>query len=727
VAVSSPATFLAGVYDTQQQFGAVPELALAPDWTRLRILVEGRELSLQSGTCLAHRRSLDLRQGIAWRHWRHRDLDGRATLLEFLCLASLDDRHLLLQSVLLSPENWSGQAQVELVILPGAPLAGRLSAVRSILMPAADGGRSMLFRAASTGVRVALAVKSHLKGIEPALERRDGGLVERFQFNAEIGEVYRIDRLVAVFTSRDLARARGAGLPQDLAQQASAHLGRAEHAGPEALALSHANAWDAVWRSSGVEVEGDAAAQRALRFAIYHLAGGANPEDEHVSMGARLLTGEAYKGHVFWDTDVYMLPFFVCTAPAAARALLMYRFHTLPAALRKARVLGYRGALYPWESADTGAETTPRFMIGPDGEVMRILSGDEEHHISADVAHAVWSYWETTGDDDFLLRAGAQILVETARFWASRGQFEADGRFHIRAVIGPDEYHESIDDNAFTNGMAALNLERAAEVVDLMNARWPAELQALRERTGLSADEPPGWRRVAGAMALSPDEGTGIIEQFQGYFGLEEQDLAPMRALGKWAAPMDMLLGRTRIQGSKIIKQADVVMLLYLAWDRFAARVRQASYRYYEPRTCHGSSLSPAIYAAVAAWLGDLRLAKHYFQQAAAIDLSDNLGNAKGGVHGAALGGLWQAAVHGFGGLRIGREGIALSPRLPEGWQALRFPVQVRGTKLRVAIEESGRTLRVTAEGGHPLLLSIDGAPGREIVPGKDYLFEREV
>ncbi len=190
----------------------------------------------------------------------------------------------------------------------------------------------------------------------------------------------------------------------------------------EAAVGEHRDAWLARWEASDLRIEGDPAAQRALRFASYHLMSAANPQDDHVSIGARGLSGTTYKGHVFWDTDIFMLPFFILTYPEAARALVMYRYHTLAAARAKAARLGYRGALYAWESADSGEDTTPPFVIAPDGEIVRILTGEQEQHISADVAYGVWNYWRWTGDDRFLLDAGAEILIETARFWASRAR-----------------------------------------------------------------------------------------------------------------------------------------------------------------------------------------------------------------------------------------------------------------------------------------------------------------
>jgi trehalose/maltose hydrolase-like predicted phosphorylase len=386
---------------------------------------------------------------------------------------------------------------------------------------------------------------------------------------------------------------------------------------------------------------------------------------------------------VFWDTEIYLLPFFTLTYPEAARALLMYRHHTLPAARARAARFGYRGALYAWESADTGEDVTPSLVIAPTGEVVRLRVAEQEQHISANVAYGVWSYWRATADQRFLVEAGAEILFETARFWASRAEREEDGRCHIRGVMGPDEYHESVDDDAYTNGMARFNLESGAEAFTLLAARWPKRFAELSGRLRLEPDEPAQWLRIGRDLHSGMDDRTGLIEQFQGYFGLEEIDLV---AHEPRTAAMDVLLGRERIQRSKIIKQADVVMLLYLLWDRFPPDVREANFRYYDARTGHGSSLSPPIHAAVAARLGDLDLAMRYFRETAEIDLSNTMGNAAGGVHVGALGGLWQAIVFGFAGVTIGDEGLRFDPRLPPGWRRLRCALQFRGQRIPVDV-----------------------------------------
>jgi len=658
-ALSSPATFLAGVFDSEA--GPISGLTPTADWTRLSATIDGQPLRLDNGHNLEHRRVLDMQQGILWREWRHQNVAGRIIRVQMLRLASLADRHLLLQCATISPENYNGRVSID------AALTGTVTELTG------------------SSTTVAMAVAGQVVDSAGRWMGSPQQIIGQPSLEVRLGETYRLDRMVAVYTSRDTGEPR---------EMASRQVERAIE-DVNGVIADHRDAWLARWKASDLRIEGDPAAQRALRFAIYHLSSAANPEDERVSIGARGLSGTAYKGHVFWDTDIFMLPFFILTYPEAARALVMYRYHTLSGARAKAARLGYRGALYAWESADTGEEMTPPFVVSPDGEIVRILTGEQEHHISADVAFGVWKYWEATVDERFLVDAGAEILIETARFWASRAEREDDGRYRIRGIIGPDEYHETVDDNAYTNGLVQWNLEVGEEVTRLVAERWPEQWRALSRRLGLEAEEPRRWLQVARELYTGFDEQTGLFEQFRGYFGLEDIDLAAFAAR---TAPMDVLLGRERIKRSKIIKQADVVMLIHLLWERLPPEVRKANFEYYEPRCGHGSSLSPAIHALVAARLGDVARAERYFRQASEIDLSDNMGNAAGGVHVGALGGLWQAAVFGFAGLCFTDEGPEHRPNLPQSWRSLSMRFQWRGRWHEVVLPESGAGRRTTGD-----------------------------
>jgi trehalose/maltose hydrolase-like predicted phosphorylase len=439
-----------------------------------------------------------------------------------------------------------------------------------------------------------------------------------------------------------------------------------------------------------VRVAGSPATEQALRFGAYHLVSAAD-RDPRVSVGGRALTGRAYEGHVFWDVELFKLPFYLHTCPDVARCLLLYRHHTLDGARRRARELGHRGACYAWESTVTGDDVTPETIrLRTTGKEIPIFTGAQQIHVTAGVAHAVWRYWLATGDREFLRDAGAEILVETARFWASRSTPGPRG-LHIRGVVGPDEYHHSVDDNAYTNWMARFNLERAAEAAGWLGRESPEAWGALRERLAVAPDEPRAWADAARALHCPGPDGRGVIEQFAGFFDLEDY---PLPREERFRAPISRLFDWDRINRLKLIKQADVLMLLHVLPDAFPREVLAANYAYYEPLTDHGSSLSPGIHAAVAARLGLREDAERYFRESLWLDLSDVMGNSALGVHVACIGASWQALVFGFLGVRFDEEGPVVDPaaaaRLPARWRAVALTLAWRGRGHRVEVTREG-------------------------------------
>jgi len=524
------------------------------------------------------------------------------------------------------------------------------------------------------------------RGLHVRLQGRDGGEVWFAVSTGDDGG--RSTRLVAV--DRD-------GPAHDA-------LTRAEAQGAAELRARHRRAWRERWFDADVTVGGDDHAQRDLRFALYHLMIAGDPGSDRASIGARSLSGPGYRGHVFWDTEIFLLPFFIWTHPETARALLAYRHRTLPAARAKAARLGYEGALYAWESADTGEETTPEFVWLPDGTRLTILTGVQEHHIAADVAWAVLQYWQVTGDDAFVEEMGAEIVMDTARFWASRSTLGDDGRHHVCVVIGPDEYHEGVDDNAYTNVMAWWNLRAADSLCD--------RFTSVATRLGVTADERQRWRTVADGLVDQFDPETGLYEQFEGFFGLENirsVDLAPRPFTG------EMVVGVDRLRTTQVVKQADVLMLGVLLPDEVGPETQEVNYRYYEPRTSHGSSLSPAMHALVAARVGDLDDALGYFHLAGGVDLDNRMGNAADGVHIATMGGLWQAAVFGFGGVRADGDAVRVDPRLPPVWGSLAFPVRWRGTRIGVGLHDD--VIELDLDG--PARVAVGTSPPLDLGPGR--------
>lgn len=675
-----PATLIHGVFDDAPI--VYTELANAPNWLPFILLVEGERFSMDRGEVLDYERTLDMRRGVLTRQVRWCSLAGHTVDIQIERFASLADPHVLAIRYQVTPLDFDGWIEFR------AGINGHVDNDGLVHWDWVDQGNEtglvwLHNRTRSSGLELGQAAGLLIRGSREVRKQvmdchNNPTIVAQCQVRQ--GHTVTAEKLVTVFTSRDLKPER---------QVVDAALNRWEEffetrSYYEKLRTAHAAAWAEVWAASDVIIEGDDAVQRAVRYNLFQLLIAAPQDDDRVSIPGRTLSGFGYRGHVFWDTDIFMLPFFTFTQPELARNLLLYRYHTLPAARRKARANGYEGAQYAWESALTGDETTPRWVPGPAGELVRIWTGDIQLHISADVAYAVWRYWQVTGDDEFMRDYGAEILLDTAVFWGSRAEYNAErDRCEINDVIGPDENHVHVNNNVFTNRMAQWHLETALETLAWLRREHPDRAAELEERLDLSPERLAHWADIIGCLHILHDPETGLMEQFEGFFELEDID---WQALEPRKQSIQFLLGIERTNQVQALKQPDVLMLLYLLADRYDLETKRVNWDYYQPRTdhTHGSSLGPAIHAILACELGMAEVAYEHFMRAALVDLEDVRGNAAEGIHGASAGGVWQAVVFGFAGLRLTADGYTLNPRLPASWQRLAFNFWHRGSEVRV-------------------------------------------
>ena len=667
----SRATFIHGVFDDVPL--VFTELANAPDWLPLQVYLNGERFSLDRGRVEYFERHLDLRTGVLTRTVRWRADSGARATLVFERFTSLVDEHLLCVRCKVTPD-FDGSVEVR-ASLNGNMDNDGFAHWHWVEQGERDGAYYLHNRTRNTGIDVLLAMRL-LSSSDSALpEYWDAQNVPtlRMTFSARRGEMITVDKIVGIATSRDTENPLHMAVESALAVQSW-----------DSALEANQQAWEREWERCDVEIEGDEEAQLAIRFNLFQLLIAAPRNDNRVSIGAKTLSGFGYRGHSFWDTEIFMLPLFIYTAPEIARNLLDYRYQRLPGARQKAQANGFEGAQFPWESADTGEEVTPTWVphYADRTKLIRIWTGDIEIHISADVAYAAYLYWKVTGDDSWFVEKGIELILDTAKFWASRAEWNSEAeQYEYNDVIGPDEYHDHVDNNFYTNRMAKWNLETALKVLEWLKEHAPEKADELIQRLELTPERLENWREVLSRIYF-PIHPNGLIEQFEGYFQLRDVDLASLEPRN---ISVQVLFGIEGCNETQVLKQPDVLMLQYLLRDEFSDEQIQVNYDYYTPRTdhTHGSSLGPSIQAIMACEVGKPDDAYEHFIRAVRADLRDVRHNAGDGIHGASAGGTWQAVVFGFSGLRVTPQGWSIHPRLPNHWKRLSFRFMHRG-KLEV-------------------------------------------
>ena len=572
------------------------------------------------------------------------------------------------------------------------------------------------------GLAIAVGHAVSLQGGEVLDERIERGDRELYRcWDVEVGPDGRlvVDQVMTVHSANDV--------PDPLT--ASTELARAAIAdGYETLLARHTLAWDRIWDRIDVQVDGDPIAQTVLRYNLYHNVVATPMHADHLPIGARGLSCQAYQGAAFWDQEVFNLPMWVHTVPEVARNVMVYRHRTLDGARRKAARLGYRGAFYAWISGDTGDELCPDFFFTDvlTGRPIRNHFNDWQIHISPDVAATIDGYVAATGDTTFVREHGAEIVFEVARFLASFVHYRpADGAYHLLRLLGPDEYHENVDDNVFTLEQTRVAMAEAVTLWDELAEDAPEVFAALQARLGLREVERDLWEDVLDRLAVvEPDPDTGVLEQFTGYFELE--DTRPSEVRGRlehpdeyWGWPNGVAVH------TQVIKQADVVQLFVNQPERCDRRTMAANYDYYLPRTQHASSLSRPMYALVAARLGRVAEAYELFLRGATVDLLADShpspgGTFIGGIHVAACGATWQVVVLGFGGVHVRSDHVEVAPRLPPAWDRLSFGLAAHGGWLQVEARRDAVVVRAEATNAEAIAVVLHGE-AFEIAPGDEH------
>jgi alpha,alpha-trehalose phosphorylase len=702
-----PATFLNGFHETwpivhaEEAYGFArtgQTIINAPDATLLKLYVDDEPLYLPTARLTEYQRELDFRQGVLRRELNWSTPAGKQVRVRTQRLVSLDQRHI-------------GGIQYDLELDTDAPVvisSQLLNRQDSRAVDEPRGGGADPRQARAFGHRVLTAKEHHeeahriVTGYRTTNSRMTLGvgvdhLIETdnpwqmsstwgedlskvvFTIDARAGVPIRVTKLFTYHTSRAVP-------PRELVDRSRRTLDRAVRDGFSALVAGQERYLEEFWYRSDVQVEGPRRVQQAIRWNVFQLCQ-ASARAETSGIPAKGLSGQAYEGHYFWDTEVYVTPFLTYSSPRITRNLLRFRHTMLPLARERAAELSEQGALFPWRTIN-GEEASAYYQ-----------AGTAQYHIDADIAYAIKRYADVRGDTDFLCEVGGEILVETARLWVGLGFFSRETeRFHIHGVTGPDEYTTVVNDNAFTNLMARANLRYAVEVVRWMRDEEPVAFRHLVHETGVEEHEIDAWEAAAEEMFIPYDEARGIHPQDANFL---EKELWDFEGTPKDHYPLLLNYHPLVIYRHQVIKQADVVLAMVLLGDQFTIEQKQRNFDYYDPLTTGDSSLSACVQSILAAEIGYEEKALEYFQYALLMDLADVAGNVVDGAHIASTGGVWMTLVYGFGGLRDHDGRLSFDPRLPTPWQSLRFPLRFHDR--RIEVDLSHERCRFSLAEGDPI------------------------
>ncbi len=655
---------LAGIYHRQGEGWREP--LNAPNPFHIQTSFDGVSLSTLDTCPLSHRHGINFRHGIQMRDTVFA-AGGKKAAVFSRRFASLPDVHLLAMRYSVRPDA-DGPLTIAWTIDSGVwDIHGPHY---SDITTQYENGRLTVCAGTNTGDMV--SVSGQCVASFPAHVSLENNLIS-FSTYAKAGETYSLSMVVSIYTTKD------APVPQKVAKE------RLLPEYDDALS-SHIAAWEALWEHAQVVIEGDEAAETALNYSMYHLLCIAPRHRDDLSVAARGLSGQTYKGAVFWDTEMFMLDFYLACLPQAAKSAVNYRIQTLPGALEKARQYGFEGAFYAWESQEGGFDACSDYNVTDvfTGRPMRTYFRDKQVHISAAVVYGLVKYMNWTGEESLLIDGACEVIQQCARFYYSLlVKRIALDEWELKDVIGPDEYHERVDNNAYTNEMARFVFRHAVLAAGRLKKLDEDAYLALNSKINFVKDLDGYAEAVQKLKGKKPDPKTGLIEQFDGYFSLEDTTVETVRSRLKH--PKEYWGGAYGVAShTQVIKQADVMTMLYLFRDRYPQKAIAANYDYYEPRTEHGSSLSACMYALTACLTGRPDAAYPLFLKSARADL---LGGGKewaglvyiGGTHPAAAGGAYMTLLNGFLGLNPAAGNLTPNPCLPGHWKRVRLQVWHRG------------------------------------------------
>jgi len=655
----------------------------------IELYLEYERFDMDSGTVLDYNRTLDMAKGHMTRTVRWKSPQGREVLIEITRVVSFSERHVLAVQYRVRPLNFSGPITINSV-LDGAvdnhtheeedprfsASLGGLGLTTTGIMAEANGA-ILTQETRRSGLSLACAMENKVIGskpVETGSEQTGQQALVRFKFDAVKDQWITLEKYVSYYTSLDYPQPDLPGLAQETAA-------RVKEKGFNQLLKEQEKHLDKYWKAIGLEIDGGLKAEQGLRFNLFHLLQAAG-SDGKTGIAAKGLTSEGYDGHYFWDTEIYMVPFFAAVMPEQARKMLEYRYTILDHARSRAVDLSHKkGALYPW-----------RTIAGEEGSSY-YPAGTAQYHINAAIAYAISKYIEITGDYSFMVECGAEIIFETARLWEDLGAYiPAKGNcFCYNEVTGPDEYTALVNNNCYTNLMARWHLQYAVETARYMQEKYPSDYQQLSDEILLQVKEINAWEKAAAAMYIPYDQKLQVHPQDDSFF---EKEIWDFKNTPPEKYPLLLHFHPLVIYRYQVCKQPDVILGQLLLGSQFSLEQKKRDYQYYEPITTHDSSLSPSIFSVAASELGYYKDAYYFFKLVTRLDLDNIFGDTHYGVHMANMAGSWLCLVHGFGGMRTDGESLNFNPYLPEGWKFYRFNINYRSNHISVEVKPEVVTYR---------------------------------
>jgi alpha,alpha-trehalose phosphorylase len=717
----SPGTFVAGFHEgwpivyPEEAYGLArvgQTIVNVPDATIITLDVDDEPLFIPVARLRRYSRVLDMRLGTVVRELLWSTPAGKHVSVRSCRLVSLEHRHLAAVSYEVTLLDHTAPVVITSRLLnrqdaaggPGVapdPRTARPAARRVLVADVAtarDGRLLAGYRTGYSGMTLGVGVEHVIETAAPhtlSSSAADDLSEVVLAVEGQPGVPIRVTKYVTYHSS-------GSAAPRDLVGRCARTLERSAREGFDSLVTAQRDHLDRFWDRTDVRVTastGSAKLRQAVRWNLFQVAQ-ATWRAEGSGVPAKGLTGAGYDGHYFWDTEIYVLPMLAYTWPRIARNLLRFRHSMLPRARERARDLSHSGAMFPWRTID-GDEASANFQ-----------AGTAQYHINADIAYAVRRYVHVRGDTGFLVEVGAEILAETARMWEDLGFYDTHGVFHIHGVTGPDEYTTVVNDNTYTNLMARLNLSYAATAIRRLREERPADHAALAAEIGLAPDEVDRWERAAAAMCVPYDSDQGIHPQDAAFLDREVWDL---KGTPPERFPLLLHYHPLVIYRFQVVKQADVVLAMFLLGNEFSDEDKERNFEYYDALTTGDSSLSACVQSIVAAELGREEQALEYFRHALLMDLADIAGNTSDGVHIASAAGVWLGLVQGFGGVRDFDGRLSFDPRLPRAWECLSFSLRFCDRQLRIELRHDEE--RYVVEEGDALDVTVRGT-AHTIAPG---------